>query len=192
MLTRWNSYQALRRLSAIPLLLAQDLEVMSGALRAGSSFLQAVQFAAEDGDGPLMDEWNTLLKEVRMGASLPQGLSHLETRLPIPAIRSLACAVTIIQETGGNLAGVLMTLSDTLRQEIAFQGRLGALTAQGKMSGAIVSAMPFILLGVLSVLAPDLMRPLFVTPLGWTLLSLVIVMVAIGGFLIKKIVTIEV
>src|SRR5258708_31344367 len=127
-----------------------------------------------------------------MGASLSQAGGILEVRLQIPAIRSLVSVVTIIQETGGNLAGVLLTLAGTLRQEIAFQGKLRAMTAQGRLSGYIVSALPFFLLVVLDLLAPDLMRPLFTTALGWMMLGSVVVMVAIGTVLIKKIVTIEV
>ena len=181
-----------RKLDALPLLLAQDLEILASALRAWSSFIQAVQVAAKEGEGPLTEEWNILMKEVQMGGSLPQALAHLETRVPVPAIRSLVSVVTIIQETGGNLAGVLLTLSGTLRQEITFQGKLQAMTAQGRLSGYIVSAMPFILAGVLTLIAPDLMHPLYSTAIGWTMIAAVIVMVTVGSFIIKKIVTIEV
>src|ERR1700688_1242296 len=78
-----------RKLAAFPLLLAQDMEILASALRAGSSFIQAVQVTAKEGEGPLTEEWNTLLKEVQMGASLSQALAHMEARLPSPAVRSL-------------------------------------------------------------------------------------------------------
>ena len=80
----------------------------------------------------------------------------------------------------------------TLRQEITFQGKLQAMTAQGRLSGYIVSAMPFILAGVLTLIAPDLMHPLYSTLIGWSMIVAVIVMVTVGSFIIKKIVTIEV
>src|SRR5258708_7874643 len=119
--------QARQKLAALPPLLAQDLEILASALRAGSSFIQAVQVAAQEGEGPLSQDWNVLLREVQRGPSLSQALGHLEVRLPIPAIRSLVSVVTIIQETGGNLAGVLLNLAATLRQEIPFPQKLRAL-----------------------------------------------------------------
>ncbi len=188
----WQQYQRERRWAKISVCLAQDLSVIEGGLRAGSSFFQALQSAAEESDGPLAEEWQLLLKEVRMGVPLPQALNHLETRLPIIPIQSLVSAILILQETGGNLASVLKTLARTLQEEAAFQGKLRTLTAQGKMSGIVVSAMPFLILGALSILTPDLARPLFVTSLGRLLLGIALVMMAIGGWWIKKIVTIEV
>jgi tight adherence protein B len=187
-----ESFRQRRRMRELPLALAQDLELIANALRAGASFVQALQVAAKESDGPLTEEWNNVLKDQRMGANLDQALNKLQARLPVPAIGSMASVASIIQETGGNLAGALLTLSGTLRQEIAFQGKLRAMTAQGRMSGWVVSAMPFFLMAILSLMSPDLMSPLFTTPLGWGLLGAVVVMVSIGGFVIKKIVTIEV
>jgi tight adherence protein B len=172
--------------------LAQDLEGIAGALRAGASLLQAIQAAANDGSGPLTEEWNRFCKDIGVGASLDEALVRLQQRLPIPAIRSFATAVSIVRTTGGNLAGVLLILAESLREEIAFQGKLRVMTTQGKMSGYVVSAMPFLLFTTLSFLAPDLMRPLFTTPVGLLLLGLVLVMVTVGSLMIKRIVTIEV
>ena len=181
-----------RRLSAIPPLLIQDLEVLASSLRAGSSFMQALQVTAQEGEGPLAEEWNLVLREVQKGRSLAEALKHLEVRVPIPPIRSFASAVTIIQETGGNLAGVFLTLATTLREEMVFQGKLSAMTAQGRLSGYVVAAMPFVLMIALDLLAPEMMHPLFATPLGWMMLLAVVVMISIGMWMIQKIVTIEV
>lgn len=188
----WKRYQFRRRLSRVPPQLAQDLELMAGALRAGSSLVQAIHVAAEEGHGILAEDWKSFLKDIRLGSNLNKALAALEERLPIPAIRSFAMAVLITQESGGNLAGVLLSLAGTLRQEITFQGKLKALTAQGKISGYIVSAMPFALMGILYVMAPELIAPLFTTGLGHLLLVAVIVLEAMGAFVIKKIITIEV
>src|SRR5262249_16786164 len=126
------------------------------------------------------------------GATLSQVLERLETRVPLPTIRSFASVVSVVQETGGNLAKALLTLAETLRQEIAFQGKVAAMTAQGKLSGYVVSATPFLILGALSVAAPDLIRPLFASALGWVMLLVVGAMVAVGTFWIQKIVSIEI
>lgn len=165
---------------------------MESGLRAGTSLLRAIQLAAQDSEGPLAEEWRLLLQEVQLGVTLPQALQNFEQRLPLPAIQSLMAALLILQETGGNTASVLHTLAQTLRQEAAFQGKLQALTAQGKMSGVVVSAMPFLILAALCVLTPDLARPLFVTSLGRLLLGLAAVLLILGGCCMKRIVTIEV
>ena len=119
-------------------------------------------------------------------------LKSLEARLPVPAIRSFTSAVSITQESGGNLASVLMTLGENLRHELVFQGKLSALTAQGRLSSYVVSAMPFMLMAVLYLVAPDLIAPLFTTGVGHILLALVVVMIALGAVITQKIITIEV
>jgi tight adherence protein B len=182
----------LRELIAIPPLLAQDLEIMASALRAGSSFTQAMQIAADDSGGLMAEEWRAVMREIQMGVPLAQALHHLEERRPCAEIRSLVTIVSILQETGGNMAGVFLTLAGTVRQEIAFQGKLRAMTAQGRLSGYLMSAIPFVILFALGLLTPDLIKPLFVTAVGWCMLAVVVVMVTMGSWMIKKIVTIEV
>lgn len=165
---------------------------MASALRSGSSFVQAVQVVAREGAAPLSEEWNSFLRDLQLGASIEKALAGLENRLPLAPIRSFVTAVTITLDTGGNLAGVLLTLAGTLRQEMVFQGKLKALTAQGKISGYVVSGMPFALIAMLYVLAPELIAPLFTTGLGQLLLVGVTLLVAVGTWVIKKIITIEV
>jgi tight adherence protein B len=181
-----------RCLATMPEQLAQDLEVIASALRSGTSLMQAVQVAAHEGAGALAEEWALFLKDIRLGASLETALRELQVRVPLAPMRSFATAVGITQTSGGNLAGVLLTLAGTLRQEITFQGKLSAMTAQGRLSGYIVSAMPFFLMAALSVLSPGLVRPFFCSGIGLMMLLVIIVFIAIGSWIIKKIVTIEV
>jgi tight adherence protein B len=185
-------YREQKRLQRLPMLFAQDLDVISGALRSGSSLIQAIQAAAHSGVGPMAEEWNSLLKEIRLGSSLEQALLHLEQRNPIGPIQSFTSGVSLLQGAGGPLAGMLQTVAQTVRQEAAFQGKLRAMTAQGRLSGYVVSVMPFVILAVLHVLSPELMQPLFNTAIGYALLVIVVLLVGIGGFLIKMFVTIEV
>jgi tight adherence protein B len=181
-----------RFMAAFPMTFAQDLELVASALRSGASLLQALQVAAEADESALAHEWERVLKDLRLGATYETVLLELKKRIPHPAVQSFALAVTITQSSGGNLAGVLLTLAQTLRQEWMFQGKLQAMTAQGKMSGYIISAIPFFLLLVLSLLAPELITPLFNSAVGAVLLMVIAVMVALGSLMIRKIVTIEV
>jgi len=188
----WRGRKERRRLAVFPALLALDLEILARALQSGSSLLQALRVAADDTQGPLAVEWRIVLNEIEHGASLESALRRFESRVPIASVSTFIGVVLIVQETGGNLAAVLMNLAETLRQEISFQGRLKAMTAQGKLSGYVVSAMPFLIIASLSCLAPEMIWPLFTTPVGWAMLAAVVILVAAGSFLIQKIVTIEV
>jgi tight adherence protein B len=180
------------RLLALSPDLAQHFEMIATALRSGSSLMQSVQRIIEESEGPLVEEWRKLLKDVRLGQSLPEALLALEKRLPLPPVRSFVTVAAVARDTGGNLAGALSTLSQTLRGEILFRKKVEALTAQGKLSGYVVSAIPFALMAMLSLMAPELMTPLFTTVLGWGLLFLILVLVAIGTLIIREIVRIEV
>jgi tight adherence protein B len=188
----WNERRRRNRLIQITNQMAQDLEVMASALRSGTSLIQAVQVTADEGKGALAEEWMFFLKDIRFGAGLEAALRDLQLRVPLPSMRSFATAVSITQTSGGNLAGVLLILAGTLRQEATFQGKLSAMTAQGVLSGYIVSAMPFFLTGALYILSPDLIRPFVHSGIGQIMMLLVIVLVVIGSWVIKKIVTIEV
>ena len=101
-------------------------------------------------------------------------------------------AVQLTQSTGGNLADVLETLADTLQERQTLRDKVGALTAQGKASGIVLAFLPFILLGALWVIVPQLVRPMFMTVIGQLMIAGMMVSVAVGGLVIWKIVDIKV
>jgi tight adherence protein B len=101
-------------------------------------------------------------------------------------------AVQITQSTGGSMADVLETLSTTLQEQQTLREKIAALTAQGKASGILIGAMPFLILAALYFIAPDMVVPMFTSWLGQAMLAGVLVMVGIGGIVIGKIVTIRV
>ena len=101
-------------------------------------------------------------------------------------------AVQITQNTGGNLADVLDTLAETLQERQTLRDKVSALTAQGKASGLVLAALPFLLLGALRVIVPALVRPMFATVIGQGMIASIMVSVAVGGLVIWKIVDIKV
>jgi len=107
-------------------------------------------------------------------------------------MRWFVAAVQITQSSGGSMADVLETLSTTLQEQQTLREKIGALTAQGKASGILIGAMPFFILGALYVIAPEMVIPMFTSWLGQSMLAVVLLMVTMGGFVIKKIVTIPV
>jgi tight adherence protein B len=171
--------------------LASDLDVIVGALRSGAGLLQAIQVVGQSQNGPLQRYWLQWFQDVQHGASWDLAFAYLEQRCPIPPIQSFSMIVRMLHSTGGNMAGALQTLAESIHQEVAFQGKLQAMTAQGRMSGYVISAMPFIILGSLAVLTPELIRPLFQSAVGWILLLIVGTLVTIGTCLIQRIVRID-
>lgn len=169
----------------------QSLQTMAHSLRVGTGLQQALQRAAQDCDLPLAGEWRTVLTSVTMGMPLNQALAELAQRVPLAEIQGFVAAVQICQETGGSLAGVLETLAHTLQEHEALRDKVAALTAQGKASGCILGLLPFILMEVLHIVAPELIRPLFTTSAGYAMLGAVIVGVSLGGITIFKIVSVK-
>lgn len=172
--------------------LRQALQNMVHALRIGVGFQQSLEYVAEEGDLPLALEWRRILQSVQLGAPWSEALSTLAKRVDIPEIGWFVAAVQITQNAGGNLSEVLETLAETLQERQTLREKVSALTAQGKASGLVLAAMPFMLLAALRVIVPGLVRPMFTTAIGQGLIAGVILSVAIGGFVIWKIVDIKV
>lgn len=166
-----------------------SLQTMVHGLKVGAGFHQVLERTARDSDPPLSREWQSVLHSFRAGRSLAEALVDLKRRVPLREIQWFVSAVQITQQSGGSLAGVLETFAMSLLERETLREKVAALTAQGKASGIVLSAMPFLLMAVLFCVAPGLIRPLFVTSAGQSLLALVIVMVALGGVVIFKIVS---
>ena len=176
----------------LALQLRQSLHYMVHGLQVGMGFLQALNRAAQEGEDPLAKEWKTLIQSVQMGTSIRQALADLGQRVPLKEMIWFITAAQITQETGGSLSGVLETLAATLQERETLREKVSALTAQGKASGALLSALPFLMMAALYCIAPDFIAPLFMTSSGQWMLAGVIVLVSTGGLVIIKIVSIQV
>lgn len=172
--------------------LRHSLQNMVHALRVGVGFQQALAHVAEESEPPLALEWRRLLQSVHVGASWNHALADAALRVPIPEMAWFAAAVQITQDTGGSLADVLETLVETLQERQTLRDKVRALTAQGKASGLVLASLPFILLGTLHLLIPDLVKPMFTTVVGQGLIAGVMGSVAVGGLVIWKITSIKV
>jgi tight adherence protein B len=181
-----------RRERLIALQLRQSLQCMTHALQIGTSFLQAIERAAQEGDDPLASEWKLFIHSVRMGTSIPEALEDLGQRVPLKEMKWFVSAAQITQQSGGSLASVLESLAGTLQERETLREKVAALTAQGKASGALLSLLPFLMILVLYIIAPAMIKPLFTSFYGELMLSSVIGLVSIGSLVILKIVTIKV
>ena len=181
-----------RRLSKLVLQLPDALTMMAGSMRAGASLQQSLDMVVKENPAPISQEFSILLREQRLGLALEDSLRGMAQRLKIEDFDLFVSAMTIAKEVGGNLSEVLERLATTLRAKAVMEGKIKALTSQGKLQGIIVGLLPVFLAGILYVMDPAAMMPLFVTWYGWAVIAGIFVLLALGGFFIKKIVTIDV
>jgi tight adherence protein B len=116
----------------------------------------------------------------------------MAARLKLEEIELVVAAMTIARDVGGNLAETLDQLASTLRAKATMEGKIRALTSQGKLQGLIVGMLPLFLMLVLSKMQHDAMQPLFTTVIGWLVLGVIAILEVIGFLMIRKIVTIDV
>jgi tight adherence protein B len=181
-----------RRFKAFEKQLPDALTMIAGALKAGASINMALESLVKEQPPPLSQEFQLFLREQRIGVDFGRSLQNMEQRLPIPDFQMFASALRIAREIGGNLAEILERLSDTLRRKATMEGKIDALTAQGRMQGYVMTALPVLLGFLLYLLEPEAMSKLFTTTEGWITLSVVIVMEIVGYIFISKITAIDV
>jgi tight adherence protein B len=181
-----------RRRLRIGLQLPDALTMLASAMRAGTSLQTALDIVIKETPAPLAQELGVVVREQRLGVALEDALESMARRLKLEDVDLVVAAMTIAKQVGGNLAETLERLSSTLRAKAVMEGKIRALTSQGKLQGWIVGALPLFLGVVLYFMEKDSMRPLVTTWWGWVVVGIIVIMEAIGAFMIKKIVTIDV
>lgn len=181
-----------RRLRRFEQQLPDALLMVSGGLRAGASMTSAIQQMANEAQNPLAQEFSLVLREQRLGVSLEQCLNNLSRRVPTQTTVLVVSAMRIASETGGGLAETLERTSQTIRSRLQMEGKIEALTAQGKMQAWVVGALPVLLMLVLNQLEPDSMALLWHTRIGWATLVVLVFLEVMGVYLIRKITSIDV
>jgi tight adherence protein B len=181
-----------RRLRRFEEQLPDALTMLSGALRAGLSLRSAIAQLVIEAPAPLGQEFTLLLREQRLGATLEQSLNGLALRIPTRTTLLTVSAMRIASETGGGLAEMLERTANTVRSSLQIEGKIGALTAQGKMQAWVVGLLPVGLMLVLNQMEPGPMSVLWHTPMGWGALAVITVLEVLGIHVIRRIVAIDV
>jgi tight adherence protein B len=191
-----------KRLSAFNDHLADTIMLIANALRAGASFLQAIELVVRETQPPISTEFNRVIREVNLGLPFEQALNNMVRRVRSDDLELMTTAITIQHQVGGNLAEILDSIAYTIRERIRIIGEIRVLTAQQRMSGYVVAGLPIFLVVILSVIAPTFMEPmfddfdgtmaLFGIPLGVIILGIGAIMMITGFLLIRRIVDIEV
>lgn len=172
--------------------LPDTIMLISNSLKAGYSFMQAVEVASRELPPPISLEFKQMLKEVNLGVSTEIALESLTQRVQSEDMKLVILAVLIQRQIGGNLSEILDNISDTIRSRIKVKGEISILTAQGRISGLIISLLPLALGFAIFILNPTYITVLFVDPLGWMMLGMSLMMQMIGIYFIRKIIRIEV
>lgn len=172
--------------------LPDALTSISSMMRAGTNLSVALEVVVAESKGPIAQEFGLFLKELRIGVDYDVALDNLMIRMPIQELELVVAGMKISREIGGSLADILYRLADTLRRKIEMDGKIKALTAQGKAQGWVMSCLPVLLGVVLYHMEPEAMQHLFTNPIGWAVCVVFVVMLYLGYFFIKKIVSIDV
>ena len=176
--------------------LGDTITMMANALRSGSSFLQTLDLVSREAPNPTASEFRRVVQEVSLGLSTEDALANLLKRVPSDDLDLLITAVGIQMESGGNLAQILDTIGHTIRERVRIKGEIAVLTAQGRISAYVITALPVGLAIFITVINPSYMSPMFTfgfPPQAWCCLPVAaVVMIVIGFFAIMKIVDIEV
>lgn len=181
-----------RREAAFTNQLGDCLMMVANAMRAGFSFLQAMDLISKEMEPPMSEEFKHVMRDINLGASVERALDDMDKRVNSPDFSLVVTAVLIQQQVGGDLAHILDTISETIQDRIRMRREVRTLTAQGRMSGWVLAALPIVTGLLISSISPGYMDPLFNDRWGHIAIAIAAVMEIIGFFVIQRIVDIDV
>jgi tight adherence protein B len=172
--------------------LPDAVDLMARALRAGHALSSVLEMVGQETPEPLGSEFRMIHEQQNFGLPMREAIMGLVERVPSDDMRLLVTAILVQGETGGNLALIFDKMTAVMRERARLRGQLKIYTAQGRITGWILCAMPFIMFGLLSVVDPGYTKILLTDPLGVHLIYAGLVMMVIGVLVIRKIIDIRV
>lgn len=195
----WLNFRKGGRLKKFNSQLPDTITLIANALRAGSSFLQAIELVVRESQPPISIEFGRVIREVNLGLPFDIALENMVKRVRSEDFELMATAIAIQHQVGGNLAEILDSIAFTIRERIRIKGEIRTLTAQQRMSGYVVGGLPFFLAFFIYLAAPKFFDPMFLKPpevlgipMGLILMGIAVLAMGAGFFFIRKIVDIEV
>ena len=195
----WLNRRKGGRLNSFNKQLPDTITLIANALRAGSSFLQAIELVVRESRPPISTEFARVIREVNLGLPFEQAMENMVRRVRSEDLELMATAINIQHQVGGNLAEILDSIAYTIRERVRIKGEIRTLTAQQRLSGYVVGILPIGLAAFLFIAAPGFMDPMFANPpevlglpAGVIILVFGGIMMFIGFMLIRRIVDIEV
>lgn len=181
-----------RRLNRFNDQLVDALSRMSNSLKAGFSILQAFESIAKENINPIGQEFSVFLHQVRVGVRFEEALASMEKRVGSPDLTLTVRAIEIARLTGGSLTDVLEKISSTIRERMRIEGRIRALTAQGRLQGIVAASMPVLLLFAMAMIDPEMVNKFVSSVAGIIALVIAAILILCGWLVIRKIIKIDV
>lgn len=181
-----------RRQNAFMAQLPGTLQLLSGTLKAGYGTLQGIDTIVKETEAPMSTEFQRVLTEARLGLPLEESLEAMAERIGNDDFRWVVVAMNIQRQVGGNLAALLETVSETLRGREAVRRQIQVLSAEGRLSAIILVALPFVLVGYLSLINPEYLMQLFQSFVGLVMVGVASALMVLGIFWMRRLVKIDV
>lgn len=188
----WLKNKSTKRVQMFNDGLADMITTIIGSLKAGYSFMQALKTVAEESESPIKEEINTLVNELNYGITMEESLNNLKERMPSTDLELLIHSVLIQRQIGGNLSIILEVIVNTIRERKKLERQVRTLTAQGRLSGRIIAALPAILGLFFFIINRSYMMEFFSNIYGQIALAVGICLIVTGFIVINKITKIEV
>lgn len=181
-----------RRIKRFNIQLVDALQAMANAFKAGLTFPQAIEHISKESAPPLSQEFGLFVKEAKLGVPLEEALINMGKRVGSDDLELVVVSTNISRQLGGNMAEMFETISATIRERFRLEGKIDAITSQGRLQGMIVAALPLALGMVLNYMRPDLMEPMLDHWFGYALVGSIALMEFMGILIIRRIVAIDV
>jgi tight adherence protein B len=181
-----------RRIAKFEKQLPEGLGLIARALRAGHAFTSGMKLASEEFGDPLGPEFDEALDEINFGVSVTEALKNLAHRVDCPDLTFFVVSVILQRETGGNLAEIIESLAQLIRERFKFRGKVRVLSAEGRLSAVVLIVIPFLLFLTIFFLNRSFLEPLISDPLGRVIMLIAIFLMAVGVLVIRRIIKVEV
>ncbi|SOZ37182.1 type II secretion system F family protein [Cupriavidus neocaledonicus] len=181
-----------KRLKKLEAQLPDAVDMISRALRAGHAFSGALGMVGEEMKAPIGPEFRTTFEEINYGVALDEAMTNLAMRVPVNDLRYFVIAVLIQRESGGNLAEILDTIGNLVRERLKLFDKIRVLSAEGRLSAWILGLLPFCTAGLVMVVNPGFMRVLWQDPIGLQMVGGALFSMSMGVLWMRKIIRIRV
>jgi Flp pilus assembly protein TadB len=180
------------RIKAFNAQIADSLVLISSSLRSGYSFMQSLEMVGHEMEPPISVEFYRVLREINLGVTTDEAMNHMAARINSGDLDLVVTAVLVQRQGGGNLAGILDNIANTIRERVKIKGHVRTLTAQGRLSGIIIGLLPVALCVIISLINPEYIYPLFTQPIGQAMVAMAVITEIFGMLLIRNIVDIRI
>jgi tight adherence protein B len=188
----WVTVKMNARIDALHAQLPDVLMILASSMRAGHSFLQALDTVSKEIGEPGGPEFARVVGEIRLGRPFDEAMTAMAERVGTEEFRWAIMALNVQREVGGNLAEILDTLADTVREREFVRRQIKVLSSEGRLSAKILTVLPFVIIGYITLVNPEYMKPLYTTSLGLVLIGAGVLLMTIGLYWVRRTTRIDV